>query len=435
MIKSITILIKTIFLFHLVATSSLAMDFKPFNFEPLLATALPSNYPDKAFDLSRNSSLLAVGDNDGVIKILDAADGLIFRQWIAHTGDLWGRYKNIHAISISPDNTLVVSGSYDKTAKIYNMSNGTLCHCLNGHKCAIHDVKFSPDGTLIATAALDGSAKIWETSSGKMLHSLEQGQGYGVWSVDFSPDNAFVITTKSGSINIWNVVTGQHIISLVGHAPGSDITKALYSPDGTKILSASSDRTARIWDAATGALLHTYNLPLKADFVCFGPDSNQIMATGGYYNGLNIWDINTETIVQSFDQADISNASYNANNNCLLTASRGSNTAKIIDKTTGNLLHILQHNKPVRRADFVPFSNNIVTICEDNLTRIWVLPTDELSNPQKLAKKIYINTVKEYMNQLGQKEASHPDFIEFFTKKYPANELGYAAYVDSLTRI
>ena len=70
-------------------------------------------------------------------------------------------------------------------------------------------------------------------------------------SAAFSPDGARIVTASwDKTARIWDAATGKEIAVLRGHE--NDVTSAAFSPDGTRIVTASRDKTARIWDAATG---------------------------------------------------------------------------------------------------------------------------------------------------------------------------------------
>ena len=70
-------------------------------------------------------------------------------------------------------------------------------------------------------------------------------------SAAFSPDGTRIVTASGDkTARIWDAATGKEITVLRGHE--NEVTSAAFSPDGTRIVTASEDKTARIWDAATG---------------------------------------------------------------------------------------------------------------------------------------------------------------------------------------
>ena len=73
-----------------------------------------------------------------------------------------------------------------------------------------------------------------------------------MYSAAFSPDGSRIVTASGDkTARIWDAATGKEIAVLRGHDDASCISAA-FSPDGSRIVTASEDNTARIWDAATG---------------------------------------------------------------------------------------------------------------------------------------------------------------------------------------
>jgi dynein assembly factor with WDR repeat domains 1 len=102
----------------------------------------------------------------------------------------------------------IVTGSFDKKAKIWDANTGQCYHTLKGHKMEIVCLSFDPHGMLVATGSMDNTAKLWD------------------------------------------VETGQEIFTLQGHK--AEIVSLHFNTDGDKLLTSSFDNTAKIWDVCTG---------------------------------------------------------------------------------------------------------------------------------------------------------------------------------------
>ena len=88
------------------------------------------------------------------------------------------------------------------------------------------------------------------------IHQLMGHTNY-VSSASFSPDGTKVVTgSRDKTVRIWDAVTGECEQTLEGHS--SYVMSASFSPDGTKVVSGSVDQTARIWDAVTGECEQTW---------------------------------------------------------------------------------------------------------------------------------------------------------------------------------
>ena len=119
---------------------------------------------------------------------------------------------------------------------------------------------FSPDGKQLATVPgplkRAGEVKIWDSKTGKEKLTLTPDAPFNINSVVFSPDGKWVATgcgdhkTKTpGEIKVWNAETGAEQLTLTGHS--AFVTGLCFSPDGTKLVSGSGDKTVKVWDISS----------------------------------------------------------------------------------------------------------------------------------------------------------------------------------------
>jgi WD40 repeat protein len=171
------------------------------------------------------------------------------------------------------------------TASIRSTRTGRLVRQLP--ESGIHSFAFSPDGRLLVTGSRDRTARIWDAGTGRLLHVLPH-QGY-VQAERFSPDGRSLVTSSSdGAAYVWNVADGQRELLLVG-ATGAQ-NAAAFSPDGSEIATASADRLARIYYSQDGRLL----APLAGDVqavtsIDFDP-SGRTVVTGSSGGNARLWD-------------------------------------------------------------------------------------------------------------------------------------------------
>ena len=129
---------------------------------------------------------------------------------------------------------------------------------------------------------------MWDTNTGETLLTLK---AESVFDVAFSPDGRRLATTPDGGLaTIWDASTGEALWSVQG------VHSAIaFSPDG-KLVAApynpgfrSTADGVRIWDAESGALLHTLDVPTLAWALAFSPDGYRLIE-GGFVEGLRQWD-------------------------------------------------------------------------------------------------------------------------------------------------
>jgi hypothetical protein len=119
------------------------------------------------------------------------------------------------------------------------------------HEDSVNHVAFSPDGTRVLTGSEDRTAKLWDVASGKLI-SVFSHQG-AVRCANFSPDGLTILTASAdNTAKLWDVASGK-LIAIFTHQ--DTVRSAVFSPDGAWILTASADQTAQLWDNSTAAAL------------------------------------------------------------------------------------------------------------------------------------------------------------------------------------
>ncbi len=190
--------------------------------------------------------------------------------------------------------------------------------------------------------------------------------------VVFSPNGTRVLTTSyDKTARIWDAQTGKELHTLRGHT--SWVESAVYSPDGTHILTASNDNTARIWDAQTGKELHTLRGHTEeVASAVFSPDGTRVL-TASSDTTARVWDAQTGKGIRTLrgHTSTMVSAVFSPDGTRVLTASFD-NTARIWDTQTGTAIHTLWgHTDWMRSAVFSSDGTRVLTACDDKTARIW----------------------------------------------------------------
>jgi hypothetical protein len=230
---------------------------------------------------SPDGSLLASGSWDDTIKLWRVADGSLVRT---HKGLL----GFVSSVSFSPDGSLLASGNFDGTIKLWRVSDGALVRTLTGHS-PVNSVSFSPDGSLLASGSGDGTIKLWRVADSLEVRTLT-GHTDGVRSVSFSPDGSLLASgSRDNTIKLWRVADGLEVRTLTGH---TDLVLSVsFSPDGRLLASGSGDKTIKLWRVADGSLVCTltgHRVPVES--VSFSPDGS-LLASRSSDDTIKLWQV------------------------------------------------------------------------------------------------------------------------------------------------
>ena len=198
------------------------------------------------------------------------------------------------------------------------------------------------------------------------------GHAKALGSAAFSPDGSRVVTASmDGTARLWDATTGAVLATLSGHM--GIVFSAVFSPDGTRVVTASSDNTARLWDGKSGAALATLSGHTdRVTSAVFSPDGSRIV-TASDDRTARLWDGKSGAALATLSghTGRVFSAVFSPDGSRIVTAS-DDNTARLWDANTGAALATLSgHTNWVRSAVFSPDGSRIVTASDDHTARLW----------------------------------------------------------------
>jgi WD40 repeat protein len=234
----------------------------------------------KPVAISPDGQTLVSGSWDKTIKVWGLRDGKLLRTLSDHQG-------GVGSVAISSDGQTLVSGSGDKTIKVWGLRDGKLLRTLSGHQGNVESVAISPDGQTLVSGSGDKTIKVWGLRDGKLLRTLSGHQG-DVESVAISSDGQTLVSGSfDKTIKVWRLRDGKLLRTLSGH---QDWVKSVaISPDGQTLVSGSEDKTIKVWGLRDGKLLRTLS-GHQGDVisVAISPDG-QTLASGSMDKTINVW--------------------------------------------------------------------------------------------------------------------------------------------------
>src|SRR5262245_23919749 len=239
-------------------------------------------------------------------------------------------------------------------------------------RLAAHGVQLELALSKHAGGTLPASAALASAISRPDWGLLFSGHGSQVSTVAFSPDGSRIVTASwDRTARTWNAATGKEIGVLRGHK--AEVNSAVFSPDGSRILTASFDRTARIWDAAsTGEILVLAGHQEQIWFATFSADGKRVV-TASWDGTARVWDAKTgkEIAVLRGHSDHVVTAAFSPDGLRIVTAS-ADKTVRFWDAATGSELAVMRgHEGLVWSAAFSPDGSRVVTASADRTSRIW----------------------------------------------------------------
>ena len=211
------------------------------------------------------------------------------------------------------------------------------------------------------------------------LEHLILHHGGPVYVAAFSADGKHIVTASGDkTARVWDAATGHLTATLAGHY--GPVNDAAFSSDGNYVVTASDDGTARVWNAANGNLLSTLAGPgVEVRQAVFSTDGKRILTASADHEA-RVWNAETGLLLATLSghTGVVHHAAFSTDGTRIVTASQDS-TARVWDAETGKLLATLTgHGRVVYNAAFSPDGTRIVTASWDQTARVWDAKTGHL---------------------------------------------------------
>lgn len=313
---------------------------------------------------------------------------------------LTGHTDKVTSVAVSPDGTIIASGSYDETIRVWDIETGKTIQVLKGHTTMVNSVAFFPDGKWVVSGSTDNTVRVWDLKTGETIRIFNYillvfGKPISmnpILSVTVSPDGKKVVTgavtiapelisdnSYGNAINIWDIDSEENNLVLPGHTDG--VNSVAVSPDGKKIVSGSNDSTIMVWDFESGrTILVLDEHEGRVGSVAISPDGKKIVSSS-IDKTIKIWDIETGENIQTLISSHVVLAARVCPDNKTIVS--GGSAIRIWDLKTGKILKTLNHPDCIFRSIAIsPDGSKIISGTWDNFVRIW-----DLKNGQGYTKR------------------------------------------------
>lgn len=293
---------------------------------------------------SRGDQLASCG-GDMQVLVWDLASGQVTRR-------LKGPWGVGQSPVFAPDDSFLVTGHFDGTARIWDMKTGALRHQLGGHELQVTSIALGPGASWLATGSWDRSVRIWDTSTGE-ARRMTRDETAPVASVAVSPDGLRIVyATRRGRVRMLDAVTLKEVRTLVD--------EILEAPAEAEAAAATTPtRTLRGHEGTVRALAYRRD--------------GQLLASGGKDGGVRLWDLRREgePVVLRGHEGEVRALAFDRRGAHL--ASGGEDGQALIwdlqDRAV--LATFGGHGGWVEALAFVPGGEYLVTGARDAALRLW----------------------------------------------------------------
>ncbi len=301
-------------------------------------------------------------------------------------------YNALSNVFVNPEQTLALALDANELGKAPTLVERALrlgllatkgTRILAGGGGAVSTATYDPSGTRVLTGAAHG-ARIYDAGTSELLRELPTSTP--VTAAAWSHSGALVaLATAGGEVVVANPDTGKSAYPLRQHASAirhdRAVTSVSFSRDDRLIATSSEDRTAAVWDAASGLPVQRFDTGGIVRSAAFTPDGSQLLVVTAVFANqgpARLYDIATGAIAQRFVTAgQITTAAVSPDGTLVATGGRD-DIAVLWNAGTGARLHrLVGHSSDVTSVTFSPDGTQLATTSNDVTTRLWRVPSGE----------------------------------------------------------
>lgn len=224
--------------------------------------------PVHALALSSDGSVLVSGGEDKHLLRWVAALPTPRSSVTAHT-------THVYSLAFNKDGTRLASAGADKLVKLYTTADGKNYATCTGHDAEVYGVAFRPDTDELVTCSGDKTIRYWAASSGRQVRVVEDQITAGLYNLDISPDGGLLIT--GGLSKVWKLwKTGDETPLASGDGHQGHIYCVEFNPAGNRVATLGYGGQVIVWDTS-GNQLFSETLPVKSGYsLAYSPDGKEL---------------------------------------------------------------------------------------------------------------------------------------------------------------
>lgn len=214
---------------------------------------------------------------------------------------LLGHTGQVTAVTMDPFNSFFVTGSSDRTMKIWDLATGNLQLTLSGHIMAVRDMVISSRHPYLFSCSEDKTVKCWDLEKNVVIRDYH-GHLSAVYTIDIHPELNIIVTGgRDSAVRVWDIRTRTPIHVMTGHR--SSVNQVKCQGVNPQVISCSMDSTVKTWDLASGKCMNTLTYHSKSvRSFCLDKENEELISSSSdsikkfklpncdYLQELQFWD-------------------------------------------------------------------------------------------------------------------------------------------------
>jgi len=317
---------------------------------------------------NRQGTLIVSGSYDKTLRLWDKFGNPFGEPFYGHDFAVW-------SVDFHPDGEIIASGSHDSTIRLWDLQGNSVRQPFEGHQANVMCVNFSPDGTMIASCGDDQRIILWDLE-GNIICDQFEGHKVAINCVTFHPNEELIASASNdGTVRLWNfrgdsIVTIQahtKVVSPVFQFDGEAVKSVVFHPDGDRILSTGEDGTLKQWNLQGNPISEPFQSP-KSNALSgkYTPDGRTIFSANG--RSLYCWDLDGNFISQIRGHSDYIEAfAFNPDGRTIVTSSRDKTIRLWNLRELSNIEPVLSLEYPNQSVVFSSDGNSILVGCSRSI--------------------------------------------------------------------
>jgi WD40 repeat protein len=238
----------------------------------------------RCLSFTPDSATLVSGSFDQSIKLWQVSD-----QKLIH--ELKDHHKGVFALAVSADGQTLASGSWDETIKLWNIATGQLLSNLEGHRTSVRALAASPDNQLLISGSFDNTVRVWQLASGDLLKTMSHDEPIAAIALNHT-GQILASTSDDGLVKLWSINSGEEIAQLTGNS--NCICSLTISPSSDAVLAGTVSGALVMWaldpqNVLSSAPTQKFKAHSGQINACVFHPSGQYVITGSVDGKARIW--------------------------------------------------------------------------------------------------------------------------------------------------